>query len=134
MPVQIWDLWYPKAAATGLPFARALVDETDAVLAHAVPDFITASVEDEFGKRLAFGKDLLRTLQSPICLLRRQGETLSREDIWPDASHIGMTVILPGGEAAMLKSWWNADDRQEWRWQIELYNSIRPRQDDSAAR
>jgi hypothetical protein len=34
-------------------------------------------------------------------------------------------VILPGGEAAILKAWWNAEDRKEWRWQIELYNSIR---------
>jgi hypothetical protein len=24
-----------------------------------------------------------------------------------------------------LKSWWNADDRKEWRWQVEFYNQIR---------
>jgi len=34
-------------------------------------------------------------------------------------------VILPGGEAGILKAWWNADDRKEWRWQIEFYNQIR---------
>jgi hypothetical protein len=33
-------------------------------------------------------------------------------------------VILPGGEAGILKSWWHADDHSEWRWQIEFYNHI----------
>jgi hypothetical protein len=34
-------------------------------------------------------------------------------------------VLLPGGEAGILKSWWNADDRKEWRWDVEFYNQIR---------
>jgi hypothetical protein len=34
-------------------------------------------------------------------------------------------VLLPGGEVGILMSWWNADDRKEWRWQIELSNSVR---------
>ena len=38
---------------------------------------------------------------------------------------IGRVVILPGGEAGILKSWWNADDRREWRWQVEFYNQNR---------
>jgi hypothetical protein len=34
-------------------------------------------------------------------------------------------VILPGGEVGILKAWWNAEDRKEWRWHVELYNSLR---------
>jgi hypothetical protein len=45
--------------------------------------------------------------------------------VWPDQSLVGATVLLPGGEAGVLKSWWNADDRMEWRWEVEFYNSIR---------
>ena len=60
-----------------------------------------------------------------MCRLLREGDAITREDVWPSQEDIGRIVILPGGEAGVLKQWWNADDRKEWRWQIELYNSIR---------
>jgi hypothetical protein len=31
-------------------------------------------------------------------------------------------VILPGGEAGILTSWWHAPDHSQWRWQLELSN------------
>ena len=39
--------------------------------------------------RLAFGQDLPRTLQSPVCRLRREGANISREDI-----SSGMSKVL----------------------------------------
>lgn len=119
-----WTLWYPKAASTGLLFARARIDATDEVLVHAAPEVLTVEVESD-ARDLAFGQDLQRTLDSPMTRLRRVGGDILREDVWPTDADIGRTVILPGGEAAILKAWWNAEDRKEWRWQIELYNSIR---------
>lgn len=119
-----WTLWYPKAASTGLLFARARVDATDEVLVHAAPEVLTVEVESD-ARDLAFGQDLQRTLDSPMTRLRRVGGDILREDVWPTDADIGRTVILPGGEAAILKAWWNAEDLKEWRWQIELYNSIR---------
>jgi hypothetical protein len=123
--MQTWEVWYPKAAATGLLLARGALDPTDVLLVHAVPDFVTVEVRDETGRRVAMGVDLERTLQSPICRLIRSGSSVLREDIWPTAEDHGLPVLLPGGEVSILKSWWHADDRKEWRWQIELYNSIR---------
>jgi hypothetical protein len=123
--VLLWDVWYPKAASTGLPFARGSLAPTDVLLVHAAPDFITVEVRDSSGLRLAFGQDLPRTRQTPICRLIRTGEVIQREDIWPSRSEIGLPVLLPGGEAAILKAWWHAEDHKEWRWQIELYNSTR---------
>jgi hypothetical protein len=120
-----WDLWYPKAASTGLPFARGELAPTQSLLVHAVPELLTVEVRDPEGWRLAYGKDLPRTLQSPICLLSLDGATVVREDLWPQSSHLGLPVLLPGGEVGILTSWWNADDQKEWRWQIELSNSIR---------
>ena len=38
-----WNLWYPKAAATGLPFARGRVAGTDVLLVHAAPPVLTIS-------------------------------------------------------------------------------------------
>ena len=124
MSLQTWEVWYPKAAATGLLHARGRLDPTDALLVHAVPDFLTVEVRDDDGARLAFAQDLPRTLQSPMCLLRREGSSITREDLWPGESELGLPVLLPGGEVGILMSWWNADDRKEWRWQIELYNSL----------
>ncbi|MGE0058389.1 MAG: hypothetical protein AB7P33_16940 [Dehalococcoidia bacterium] len=120
-----WDLWFPKAASTGLPFARGELAPTQALLVHAAPDLLTVEVRDPDGRRLASGKDLERTLQSPICLLRLDGEIVRREDLWPTDSEIGLPVLLPGGEVGILTAWWNADDRKEWRWSIELSNSVR---------
>ena len=120
-----WSIWYPRAAATGVLIARARIDVSDAVLVHASGDVTTVEVHDKEGRLVAFGQDLARTQPSPMALYRRNGDAVTREDLWPTDADLGRVVILPGGEAAILTSWWNADDRKEWRWQIELYNSIR---------
>lgn len=124
-PMHTWEVWYPKAAATGLLIARCSVDPTDRVIVHAVPDLITVEVSDTASTRLAFGQDLPRTEDTPMCLLTMRDGRITRNDIWPTEEHTGSTVLLPGGEAGILKGWWNADDRKEWRWHVEFYNSRR---------
>jgi len=125
MTLETWDLWYPKAASTGLPFARGRLDSTSTLLVHAAPDFLSVEVRDADHHLVASGIDLERSLESPITRLDRNGDVVTREDVWPDEAHLGLPVILPGGEVGVLKAWWNATDRKEWRWQIELYNSLR---------
>ena len=120
-----WTLWYPKAASTGLLHARARIEPQEAVLVHAAPEYLTVEVQDADGRLVAFGQDLERTQASPMTLLRLEGEAIVRRDVWPDQADLGRVVILPGGEAGTLRAWWHADDRKEWRWQIELYNSLR---------
>ncbi|MEZ4726233.1 MAG: hypothetical protein R3E79_03755 [Caldilineaceae bacterium] len=120
---ETWDLWYPKAAATGLPFARGRVDAGAMVmLVHAAPPVLTATVRTDKEQMVARGKDLEMTADTPITRLTRRGDQIEREDIWPDAADLGHLVILPGGEVGVLKAWWHAADHSEWRWQIELYN------------
>jgi hypothetical protein len=119
---EIWSLYYPKAAATGLPFARGRLDPTAVLLVHAAPPHLTVEVRTDEGVRLAFGQDLPQTADRPIARLTRRGEAITREDTWPDASDIGRPVILPGGEVGILKEWWNAPDGSEWRWTVEFYN------------
>ena len=121
-PLQIWDLWYGKAAATGLPFARGRLDKTKILLVHAPPPVLTVEVRGENGDRLAYAKDLEQTADRPIARLTIQGDRIIREDLWPEAEDIGRVVILPGGEVGKLLSWWNAEDGSEWRWQVEFYN------------
>lgn len=122
MTVQIWDLWYPKAAATGVAFARGRLDATDVLLVHAPPPELTVEVRDDDGARIAFSKDLESTDDTPMARLSRDGAEITREDIWPADGDIGRPVILPGGEVGILTMWWNADDHSEWRWQVEYYN------------
>ena len=120
--LQIWDLWYPQAAATGVAFARGRLDATQVLLVHAPPPILTVEVRSDDGKRLAYARDLAQTADRPMARLTRQGESITREDLWPTQDDIGRIVILPGGEVGQLLSWWNAEDGSEWRWQIEFYN------------
>jgi hypothetical protein len=122
--VETWELFYPHAAATGLPFARCRIDPADVVIVHAAPNALRVEVRDDDGARIAFADGLPRTGgYFPMTRLRKAaGATLSREDGWPSPDDLGRTVLLPGGEAGALKSWWNADDGSEWRWTIEFYN------------
>ena len=119
---EVWDLWYPDAAAQGLPFARGRLDETDVVLVHAAPEVLRVEVRSDSGQRYAAGDELRRTAERPMARLRRTGDDIVREDVWPDERDLGRPVILPGGEIGILKSWWNAEDGSEWRWQVEFYN------------
>jgi len=98
--IEIWDLWFPNAGATGLSFARCRVGAdaaADRVLVHAAPRRLEVTVRDEHG-------------------------TIELADHWPDQDDLGRLVILPGGEVGILTAWWHAPDHSEWRWQLELSN------------
>ena len=120
--IQIWDLWYSKAGATGIPFARGRLDKTNILLVHAPPPVLTVEVRSDNGQRLAYTQDLEQTADRPIARLTVSGEKITREDVWPTSRDIDQLVILPGGEVGKLLTWWNADDGSEWRWQVEFYN------------
>jgi hypothetical protein len=123
--LEYWEVWYPRAASTGVLFARGALGPADVLILHAAPDVVTVEVSDSGGKRLAYGAELERTQDSPMCRLRREGGSVTREDIWPVERDIGSLVMLPGGEVGILQAWWNAEDRMEWRWRVEFYNSRR---------
>lgn len=120
--LQLWDLWYPKAAATGVPFARGRLAPTHVLLVHAPPEFLTVEIRSDSGTLLAKGADLEQTAERPMARLTRRGKQITRTDIWPAAADIGRLVILPGGEVGTLLAWWNASNGGEWRWQVEFYN------------
>jgi hypothetical protein len=117
-----WDVWYPKAAATGISFARGRCDPIQVMLVHSAPPVLTVTVRTSDGQLLAQGIDLKATDETPMTRLTRRENNIHREDIWPTKGDIGTPVLLPGGEVGILLKWWHADDHSEWRWQIEFYN------------
>ncbi len=121
-PLQLWDLWYPHGASTGVPFARGRLEATAVLLVHAPPPSLTVEVRSEQGRRLAYSQDLPQTADRPMARLTRRGARVVRDDRWPTEEDIGQVVLLPGGEVGVLTQWWNAADGSEWRWQVEFYN------------
>ena len=119
---QVWDLWFPEAAAQGLSFARGRLAASNVLLVHAAPETLRVEVRDDAGALLASADGLRRTANRPIARLTREVNGLTRVDLWPEAADIGRPVILPGGEVGILTAWWNAADGQEWRWSVEFYN------------
>jgi len=123
LALEIWDVWYPNAAAQGLPFCRGRMDHSDVALLHAAPNSLRVEIRSEDGQLLAFGDQLRRVgPYYPMTRLRREGKQVHREDGWPQEEDIGRPVLLPGGEIGILKQWWNAPDGTEWRWVVEFYH------------
>jgi hypothetical protein len=127
MTDEIWDLWFPSAGATGVSFARARVDGAvagDRILVHAAPPSLGVELRADDGALIARGDDLERGAPGPMTFLLREGDRIRLEDGWPTDDDLGRVVILPGGEAGILRSWWHAQDRRSWRWQVEFSNSL----------
>ena len=124
--LELWDLWFPTAGATGVSFCRSRVDAGaagDRVLVHAAPPKLQVKVfSAESGALLAAGDDLERGAEGPMSFLVRNAGTITLEDGWPSQDDVGRIVLLPGGEAGVLCEWWHADDQSEWRWKVEFYN------------
>jgi hypothetical protein len=121
--LEIWDLWFPEAGATGISFARSRADDQavgDRLLVHAAPPTLEVTVRDQDGNVIVQGSGLERGQPGPMSYLVRHDDTILLEDGWPTPDDLGRLVILPGGEADILKAWWHAEDHSEWRCQVEF--------------
>ncbi len=120
---QTWELYYPEAAATGIEIARSRIAPTDVVWLHSAPPVLAVTVREGDDRVIARGEPLTRVGDYiPMTRLEMRGDRVTREDRWPTEADFGAVVILPGGEAGILKSWWNATDGSEWRWVVEFSN------------
>ncbi len=56
--------------------------------------------------------------RQPITLVRM--EERSRQDLWPGAEHVGLPMLLPGGEVGRLQTFEHAGDGSTWRYVLEF--------------
>lgn len=122
MSVHLWEIRSPDGGSNGLEFSRSRIDAVERVIVHAAPGRMNVEVFDEAFHLVAKGTKLKSSEHSPMALLTIDGDAIRREQIWPVEEHLGMPVILPGGEVGILTAWWNADDHSAWRWSVEFSN------------
>ena len=122
MSDHIWTLRTPDGGASGLEFTRSLLQAHDVVLAHALPERVSAEVMTPEGRRVASAHNLAGGDATPMSRLEIEGESIRRRNIWPGRAELGLPVLLAGGEVGVLTAWWHADDLSEWRWSVEFHN------------
>jgi hypothetical protein len=118
-----WDLRSRDGGMNGLDFARATTaGGFSRVLVHAAPSRLGVRVTAADDTVVAQGEVDRDGDYSPITLLTRLGTGFIRAEVWPGSDHLGLPVLLPGGEVGVLTAWEHADDRSWWRWSVEFAN------------
>ena len=97
-------------------FGRAWKWPEEPLLVHAAPRFVRyrrlRPVEDlEWCPALAGEGD------TPMTLLRMEAH--EREDLWPAEEHLGLPVLLPGGETGRLLAFERGED-DGWVYTLEF--------------
>lgn len=119
----IWQLRSNDGGMNGLEYALALTGgDKRRVLVHAAPSQLRVEVRTDDGQPIVDGEAEREGDYSPITLLTLNDDSISRAEIWPTDEHLGLPVILPGGEVGILTAWHNDDDKTWWKWSIELSN------------
>jgi hypothetical protein len=96
-------------------FGRAWKQPGEPVLLHAVPKFVRFRPAEENEWR----EPLEREGEHPMTLLRMEDQV--REELWPSDEHVGLPVLLPGGEEGRLLRFERvADDPPQWTYALEF--------------
>jgi hypothetical protein len=101
-------------------FGKAWKKPGEPVLLHAVPRFVRFRPVEEDDWRAP----LDQTGDHPMTLLDMEHGT--REDLWPGDDHVGLPVLLPGGEEGRLISFSHSDDGRRWDWVVEFRGERKP--------
>jgi hypothetical protein len=98
-------------------FGKAWKEPGESVLLHAVPRFVRFRPDGD----PEWGEPLERDGDQPVTLLRM--EEGSREELWPGPEHVGLPMLLPGGEIGRLLRFEHQDDPVMWTYALEFRGS-----------
>jgi hypothetical protein len=122
----VWQLRSTEGGSAGLEFARAAIEPSRTVLVHAAPTRLDVEVLANGEHLVAIGRDLRpgdEDEDTPMTRLVIDGTRVLRSQLWPEEADLGSVVLLPGGEAGVLRSWATDVDRSSWTWSLELRGS-----------
>ncbi len=95
-------------------YGKAWKKPGEPVLLHAAPRFVRfRRVEDG-----EWCPPLEGEAGTPMTMLRM--EDRERVDVWPGPPHLGLPVVLPGGESGRLVSFWRSPDGDRWTYSLEF--------------
>jgi hypothetical protein len=118
-----WSIRSGDGGMNGLEFCRSLTaGRLGRVLVHAAPAQAQIEVVADNGDLIASGRPERTGEYSPITELTLDGEEIHRREVWPTDEHLGLPVLLPGGEVGILTAWRHAEDRMWWQWSVEFSN------------
>ena len=98
-------------------FGKAWKRPGEPVLLHAVPRFVRFRQVEVDG----WCEALERVGDHPMTLLRMEEGV--REELWPGEEHIGLPVLLPGGEEGRLLRFEHSVDPARWSYALEFRGS-----------
>lgn len=118
-----WHIRGTDGGMNGLEFSTALTaGNLDQILIHAAPARASIEVRADDDTLIAKGDVERQGDYSPMTLITISGSDVQREEIWPTDVHLGMPVVLAGGEVGVLTAWRDGDDRSWWQWSVEFSN------------
>jgi hypothetical protein len=95
-------------------FGKVWKQPNESVLLHAVPRFVRFRPIDE----AVWRETVERAGDHPMTLLRMEDGI--REELWPGDEHLGLPVLLPGGEEGRLLRFEHQDDPVRWTYSLEF--------------
>jgi hypothetical protein len=98
-------------------FGKAWKAPGEKLLLHAVPRFIRFRPDEE----PEWGTPLEQTMDLPVTLLDM--ELGIRQELWPDDSHVGLPMLLPGGEGGRLMNFEHEANPDTWTYTLEFRGS-----------
>lgn len=98
-------------------FGKAWTKPGELLLLHGAPRAVRYRRIDEEAWRMLPERDG----DHPMTLVDLEART--RCELWPDGSHIGLPVLLPGGEEGRLLRFAHSDDGLSWTYALEFRGS-----------
>jgi hypothetical protein len=98
-------------------FGKAWKSPGEPVLLHAVPRYVRFRPDGQ----AEWGEPLEQTEDLPMTMLDM--EKAVRSEVWPDESHVGLPMLLPGGEIGRLLRFEHHVESGEWTYALEFRGS-----------
>jgi hypothetical protein len=90
------------------------------LLVHGAPRFLRIRLLEP--EQVDWSEPLERDGDRPIALIELS--SAARHEIWPTDEHIGLPVLLPGGEVGRLLRFEASDDGERWTWALEFRGEL----------